>query len=453
MQLGRLLQSVRVPIEFDGNGLPILEDAAAIADWERHCRRLLQERFGQPSTLAHRTAAGRDIRRAVLQVLRRLENGSTSAGITRKQIATLRQLVLMCAREQDWASATGPIVGARNSEIARRLGGRDPAEALKPLIRHGLIAPHKRRGNGHRYFKVLNKGQDHEMIEASGFAIAPAIVLLESLELIASYEEHLVEQHIALPRQIAATLNEARGLLAPFAGAEWTREAEQEIKSINERSHNAKKGGLERKRAVLDDAEALLARLEARVQGQILPCADSSAGVEIDPLGGETTPHIYSETYDSHGSCSGDPGDRSGNESALPPAPAQCESDEFGISRTGFEWSEVPELFPFTRGMIQIDARYLRPAAMTLARLIGIGSLGLIERAIATMGLEAAVMALLVTGQHSADGQIRRTPEVYLRGLMKRGREKDLNLGHTIFGRRELSRKAGSTDLTVCLDG
>lgn len=178
----------------------MLLDASAIADWEAHATRALNQRFGRSASLAERTAEGRAIRRSILKVLQRLQNGSSAAGLTRKQIATLRQLVLLCARDQDWASVTGPIVGASNSDIARRIGGRDPAEAFKPLIKRGLISPHKRRGNGHRYFRVINKGQDDERVEASGLSLGPLVLMLNELQILANYEEELVEQHIALPR-------------------------------------------------------------------------------------------------------------------------------------------------------------------------------------------------------------------------------------------------------------
>jgi len=54
------------------------------------------------------------------------------------------------------------------------------------------------------------------------------------------------------------------------------------------------------------------------------------------------------------------------------------------------------------------------------------------------MGDDCAAIALMITGQHLADGEIRATPESYFRGMIARDRRGELNIGHTLFGRREI---------------
>lgn len=437
LQLGRLLASVKAPIDFDENGLPVLLDGCAIADWDAQTKRRLSQRFGRSASLAERTAEGRDIRRSILKVLQRLQNGSSAAGLTRKQIATLRQLVLLCARDQDWASVTGPIVGASNSEISRRIGGRDPGEALKPLTRRGLISSHKRRGNGHRYFRVINKGQDNETVDASGLSLGPLVVLLDALVVLANYEEELVEQHIALPRQITATLNKAKDLVAPFLDSEWGRDADERVRAISVRSHNGRKCSIERKRALLSEASDLLEQITAHAEAHQPEEYSVSEEAFPDPVGGGNTTHLYSESYGLE-DCRGYPVEKDESDGPSSQSSASPE-DAYGIERVGFEWREVPHLFPFTAGMIEIDPRYLRPAVLAVGRTISIADLTIVENAIGAIGVEATLLALLVTGQHLADNKIERSPAVYFRGLVRRGRHGDLNLGHTIFGRRELA--------------
>jgi hypothetical protein len=55
------------------------------------------------------------------------------------------------------------------------------------------------------------------------------------------------------------------------------------------------------------------------------------------------------------------------------------------------------------------------------------------------LGREAAVVCLLITGQHHYEGRIQRTPEAYLRGIIRKAAKGELNLGHSLFGRRELA--------------
>lgn len=43
----------------------------------------------------------------------------------------------------------------------------------------------------------------------------------------------------------------------------------------------------------------------------------------------------------------------------------------------------------------------------------------------------------LITGQHLANGEIRKTADAYMAALIKRARTGELNLGHSLFGRRQ----------------
>ena len=58
-------------------------------------------------------------------------------------------------------------------------------------------------------------------------------------------------------------------------------------------------------------------------------------------------------------------------------------------------------------------------------------------RAMRSIGPEATTICLLLTGQHQALGEIRKTSEIYFRGLMAKAWADDLNIGHSLFGRRE----------------
>ena len=112
------------------------------------------------------------------------------------------------------------------------------------------------------------------------------------------------------------------------------------------------------------------------------------------------------------------------------------QDDRFGIKRSGFEWTEVPHLFPFIDGLVQIKERDMRRTAFAIGAMIKVEA-NTVDRAVKAIGADATALCLLIAGQHFVQGDIRRTTEIYFRGMLKRAREDDLNIGHTLFGRRE----------------
>ena len=120
------------------------------------------------------------------------------------------------------------------------------------------------------------------------------------------------------------------------------------------------------------------------------------------------------------------------------------QTDPFGIIRSGFTWVEAPHLFPFHRGMIDLERGPVNGMVDVLARIVGVstGAAAIAER---RLGREAAAICLLMTGQHHADGFIQKTPEAYLRGIIRKAGIGELNIGHSLFGRRELAEPTTSS--------
>ena len=58
-------------------------------------------------------------------------------------------------------------------------------------------------------------------------------------------------------------------------------------------------------------------------------------------------------------------------------------------------------------------------------------------RASGKLGVHPALLCILITGNHLYAGEIRRTPDIYLDALVKRAQHGELNIGHTLFGRRQ----------------
>jgi replication initiation protein RepC len=119
-------------------------------------------------------------------------------------------------------------------------------------------------------------------------------------------------------------------------------------------------------------------------------------------------------------------------------------NDVYGIQRSGFVWAEASALFPFIDGMVEIARRPGLTELHAVARVCQIGQ-ATAARASAMLGTEIALLCALITGHHLANGQIRKTPDAYMQALVRRARSGELNLGHTLLGRRKAVFGQGDT--------
>ena len=119
-------------------------------------------------------------------------------------------------------------------------------------------------------------------------------------------------------------------------------------------------------------------------------------------------------------------------------------NDVYGSHRSGFVWAEAPALFPFIDGMVEIGTRPGLTELHEVARVCQIGQ-ATAARASATLGTGIALLCALITGHHLANGQIRKTPDAYMQALVRRARSGELNLGHTLLGRRKAVFGQGDT--------
>ncbi len=119
-------------------------------------------------------------------------------------------------------------------------------------------------------------------------------------------------------------------------------------------------------------------------------------------------------------------------------------NDVYGVHRSGFVWAEAPALFPFIDGMVEIGTRPGLTELHEVARVCQIGQ-ATAARASATLGTGIVLLCALITGHHLANGQIRKTPDAYMQALVRRARSGELNLGHTLLGRRKAVFGQGDT--------
>lgn len=406
-----------------------------------------QERAAHQATVARLMRArrcGRDgkageiLRARILKVLGQFrDHGTVTLGPGKKTWQRLHQLVRMCAAAEDWAGPVGPIVGASNAVLEQLLATQNVRREFRLMARWGLIVPHCPKGNGHRFYRPA---RGRQYADGSGWSLAPLLLLVDQLEHAAREERAIRELRVELPDTIKRSLYACRSLLKPFADdAPWAQRLLAEALRLSDRRRAAR--AIDDLRAVADDAEALLRSVENHLAKAVPPAPIEE---ELSTRPDTSVRRQYNEKQSD--SCNeGSAGARSERSGTTSPHGASGETrpnepepdtDPYGVRRSGFVLRETPILFPFIDGLAAVPSAPEPQLLFELARLTGVEA-ATAGRAARLLGLLPALLCLLITGQHSADGEIHATPEIYMRGLIKRALEGYLNIGHTIFGRRK----------------
>ncbi len=431
--LSDLLRPIEAPCEADWPIL-VLETPSERAAWASTVYSTLRCQSRRPEH-------GKAMRNRVFKVLSILaEHGTVTHPMPPVLWRRLFQLAKLCAHEADWASATGPLMGASNAKLELETWDRSNARrTLRELSRWGLIVPFCPKGNGHRNYRPGATGP-----QGSGWSLAPLLLMIDTLESIAVDELELKKQRIELPRKIQSVIYAIAAIVKPFADeACWAALAVQKLDVLRADRRNASKGSIERLEHVLSNASALLEAVERDAMKYHLG-ADGGKKMSSRPDTG-----VHPQYNDSSESSvrNGNQGERSGNR-RVGPEPRRKVSlsesyfddrganDAFGIERSGFQWQEAPHLFPFHVGMIQLDQGPTAGSAEILGRLIGVSPFT-VSAAERRLGREAAVVCLLMTGQLLSEGAIVKTTEAYMRGIVRKAAMGELNIGHSLFGRRE----------------
>ncbi|WP_103727286.1 replication initiation protein RepC [Novosphingobium sp. HII-3] len=433
LPLGDLLPEMQLAADSSWQ-ITKLSTAADRARWAASVLLYLRSNAGEDSA-----NEAKSVRDRILKASRYLASrGSVTHPISKALWVKLYELTKLCAYEPDWSSASGPLMGASNKTLEDRWNVTNARRSLRDLAQWGFIVPFCPKGNGHRSYKKTKQGP-----VGAGWSLAPLRLLVDALEAIVDREENLRLLRVDIPERITSAARATRALLNPFKDSEeWARSAWSTLNEICKRRDNAKKGALATLQDCLDEAITLL----SYVENTLIKCsADSGSGMKASTTPDAWVHHQYNDSIresDGNGLAQGDSGQGSVLTSALRKVHVSPEvfqdiqaSDPFGVTRSGFVWSEAPHLFPFHTGLIDLKRGPIRGTVDVLARIIGVSTVTacLAER---RLGREAATICLLMTGQHSSDGLIKKTPEAYLRGLIRKAVAGELNIGHTLFGRR-----------------
>lgn len=415
--------------------IPELANSAERAKWAANVYVCLRS-----SSMDAGLSEARAIRDRVVVALRYLaKRGSVTHPVSKGLWNKLYLLTTMCAHEPDWSSPSGPVMGASNKTLEDRWNVSNARRILRDLAGWGFIIPFCPKGNGHRSYKKTKDGP-----VGAGWSLAPLRLLVGTLEAIVEREEHLRLLRLEIPDRIKSAIGAIRALVSPFKDScEWAAVASKRLEALCKQRDRTNRGALSALEACLEDALSLLQDVEDRL---IDRPHHAISGKETSTRADTPVQYLYSEAItDLVGN--GSPGGRSGDD--LPSTPTRRKGatsrdsfqdskreDVFGIVRSGFTWGEAPHLFPFHAGMIDIARGPVNGTVEVLARLVGV-STTTAASAERKIGREAATICLLMTGQHHADGMILKTPEAYLRGIIRKAGAGELNIGHSLFGRRE----------------
>jgi len=436
--IGRLIPKID---RFDGGELPAMPVCLATRpERQRYGAQVksLMARRAYPRSLKDRISLGQSVRVRVLKVLDRLAlRGCGSMPVSRTQWLRLKQLSLFCARDQDWACASGPIIGATTAALADYLGLNDVNEALAPLLKLGLIALWSPNANGRRSFHVARANCDDETVYGSGWTLAPLILHLDTLEDMVEVEQQRLAERQSLVVQTRSIL---RSIQQDLMRGGFESDDIEAHRDLSARFHNAKKGRLSLLEECHADAQAMVDRIGDHFQ----PCAEFG---EEDPCPGlpDSPPALYKEkpirqicTGFQDGDCG-----KAGNEiHHRRPGAGKAPDLSCGLDDVNYHPSEAPDLFPETDGLV--PTANIRPAETiaTLAAISGISG-ALARRVESDLGALPTSVCLLIVAQKLAKGQLLKTPDQYLAGMWKRGRCGDLNLGKSIKALRK-SRNVGA---------
>jgi replication initiation protein RepC len=386
-------------------------------------------------------AEGELLRRRVIRVLGQFrDQGTITLPPSKKTWERLHILARMCASAADWTSQTGPIVGASNAVLEVKLDSTNVRRDLRDMARCGLIVPFCPKGNGHRFYVPARKGK---AAIGAGWSLAPLVLMIDHLEAVAATEAELREMRVALPAEIKSYLNTMRSLLAPFVDAHmWAQALAQKVEKLADRRRDTPRSSLPEMRKILEDTLALHDQLQHAV---IVHSRAVPPEGELSTTPDENVHRKYNRNQTLRckvGLAEGR--NREATQDLEASSKTQAEQnksgalqadDAFGIKRSGFTWDETASLFPFTEGFIALPSSPTIASAQALARAVGVADATVISAAQA-LGLEAAMLCVLLTGQHACDGEILRSPDIYMRALIERAGRGDLNLGNSLFGRR-----------------
>jgi len=362
------------------------------------------------------------------RVLRALEAAMHPLGLSDGEFATLRVLIL-ATRNTDWQPGARPLAWPSNQHLAGTAGRS--IGTIKARIRRyrllGLLRMHdsangKRRGS---------RNPDGSIVEAYGFDLSP--LRERYAELLEHGDKHRREtsRFTIGQRQLNADARLVRQIVAHAAelaltGTEWPALATGLDEAL-EAARAARRGhDVVRFDALLQTVHTLRERALELLDTLVLK-------LDSDPTGSVDCPHIQIQTKPPLENVqAGDAGSRQGSSPHL-----LAKTTTGSLRRTApirTSPSELAALFPAAAAYVHAHADWddACSGAARLGRDLGVRRETYVE-AVTLLGREGAALALCITAERQARGEIRRTPGSYFAGMTERARTGQLDLARTLW--------------------
>lgn len=352
------------------------------------------------------------IYKRTMKLLDRLQEcRGCGTGISRSLWSALQTIVKLLACKSDWINLeTGPIYGGSNATIAERLflSVDRTKKILKELRARGLIIFHHRHANGRRWIRRRHDGRPI----GHGFSLLPLLVMLEELEI-----------HVAAWRQRKFALN---AMFADIAG---------KLAGIKQSLRAAHGAQAKDHPAYINCEDQLRRSAKAKKMGD----ADALSQMLAD-LGDETPKKLQDSTLDG---CARNP-----SLSNHPIKPLEVEAwqekrseereadQDYGLESAKLGDEEITNLFPISEPYLKLHGNIDRASAH-IAQDSALPQ-DLWRQMRQVLGVRAAIVTVLIIADRLAAGQIRTSSTAYAQGMLKAARRGNLQLGRTIWGRREL---------------
>lgn len=446
LAIGDLINTIPVAVRTKLEGIEDLDTPAAKAEYSARIIKMMNQ-----FPAAGSATSGKERKRRLIAIL---EQFSRTPPVT---IAVPRGVwrdlhdaaAYVAANDVQWDSSCGPLIAASNLHLQVRLGWSKARSNLSRMARYGFATPYRLPGNGKRHFGI-SKGRCEP--DASGWSLAPLMLLEGYLTELAVRERLIADHHMRLPREISGITSTAYRLIRPYEqSVPWAVAIRWKLDAL---AQEQRKYGRRRTCAETISQLKRIHNLAERLLDRILSQLGGTSAVSLTEEPGTRVPrerhHQYSINPD-HQYVTGLAKNRSRHVSTREPASTddagggtekldretlRSDTDPHGIERSGFEWSEAPTLFPCIEGMINLGTR---PGLNELHKVAQACQISRTTAAAASgaLGTQVALLCALITGQNLSEGKIRKTSDAYMRGLISKARAGDLNIGHTLFGRRE----------------
>lgn len=368
-------------------------------------------------------------RKAVFAIVKR---AAPALGIGIGALQTLEHLISY-TRADDWKAGRTPIAWPSNITLAECAG--KTVSAIKARLRQlralGLILA---RDSGHG--RRTGRRDDTGAISAAfGLDLSPLRIRFEELRELAdvySAQSRLFKegrQEIARVRRIVGqALAQAADMR--LTGPHWVA-LQDAIEQVASAAAHARS---------LRDSEAFTAAIVqlAGVEDQVsqtidrfmFPKDNRGSGSKNEPfIHIQTNPHPLKEVQ-AERACSSDPDPRPSTSAELPASPSN--------SRFNARPSELMEMFPTTA--MYVDASRpawsdIHRAASRLRHDLGI-RIGVYVDALENLGPDAAAIAIMITAERQARGEIRLTAGAYFTGMVGKAKRDELDLARSLWGFR-----------------